>query len=560
MKTTAFLFLLLMTLHGSANGQSTSKRPMSRIINVPMYSHIFPSVSGDGNQLIYLTNYANIDGFEMRYTYKTGSENWEDPKPLSTINKPNLDHTGSFCLSYDGNTIVFASRRSPGIGGYDIWFSEKNGATWSAPQNPGKPLNSTANEGNPSLSADGKSVYFMRCESMDNTRKSNCRIYVSQRQSANRWSEPVAMPEYINAGNTVTPRILVDNRTLFYASSKPGGKGLLDLYSTKLVNGKWSEPRPLDFLNTPQNDEYVSIPARGDQLFYNETYKDQQNIFIAGIPQEFRPDKVLMIEGKVAYDDGKKPSDDVLVQAYTIPKNELYISSRLRPFDNGFTVFLTEGAVYDFSAFPQNGGHTYFSRINDLTSMTIPQREELNIPLTTLKPNTVIPLTTIGFEQNTATLADETVMEMKRIAGFLKKNPGKRIEIAAYMETIIHDSLPSPDLTESYTDSVEMVVERPIDEEIQETDSIDLDDIVVDNDSSAFEFITEEPEVDTIMVAVTTFHNDRTQKMADSVIDALMKAGVPANLIVGKGYGDSWTKSYVQPDRNYWVELRIVNK
>ncbi len=559
MKTTALSFLLLMIILVSANGQGTSKRRMSQLINVPMYSHIFPSVSGDGNQLIYLTNYANIDGFEMRYTYKTGSENWEDPKPLSTMNKPNLDHTGSFYLSYDGNTIVFASRRSPGIGGYDIWFSEKNGATCSAPQNPGKPLNSIGNEGNPSLSADGKSVYFMRCESMDNTRKNNCRIYVSQRQSGNRWSEPVAMPEYINTGNTVTPRILVDNRTLYFASSKPGGKGLLDLYSSTLVNGKWSEPRPLDFLNTPQNDEYVSVTARGDQLYYNETYKDQQNIFIATIPQEFRPAKVLMIEGKVTYDDGKKPSDDVLIQAYTVPKNELNISTRLRAFDNGFTVFLTEGAVYDFSAFPQNGGHTYFSRINDLTSMTMPQREELNIPLTSIKSNTVIPLPTIAFEPNTATLTSETLMEMKRIAGFLKKNPGIRIEIAAYMETIVQDSLPSAELTESYVDSVEMVVEQSMEEELLEPDTTEFDGIIVENDSSDSEFITEELEADAIMVAVTIYHNDRTQKMADSIINALLSAGVPANLITGKGYGDQWTENKATDGRNYWLELRITS-
>jgi Tol biopolymer transport system component len=160
------------------------KKRLPQNINVPTYSHIFPSLSGDGNQIIFLTNYSNSEGFETKYSTKNGAESWEDPEVLSSINRPGQDHIGSFCLSYDGKFVVFASRRTPTIGNFDIFISEKVGNYWTQPKNPGKPLNSPAHEGNPSLSPDGKSIYFTRCESMDNTNKNNCAIFVSHRVSA----------------------------------------------------------------------------------------------------------------------------------------------------------------------------------------------------------------------------------------------------------------------------------------------------------------------------------------------------------------------------------------
>ena len=130
-KSASVLFFFTTLVHAQV-----PKKRLPQNINVPMYSHIFPSLSGDGNQLLYMTNYTNSDGFELKYTYKTGAEIWADPEPIPGINRPALDHVGSFCLSYDGNFVVFSSRRTPSIGNYDIWISEKIGKNWSAPRIP----------------------------------------------------------------------------------------------------------------------------------------------------------------------------------------------------------------------------------------------------------------------------------------------------------------------------------------------------------------------------------------------------------------------------------------
>jgi Tol biopolymer transport system component len=62
----------------------------------------------------------------------------------------------------DGLELVFDSTRPGGLGGPDIWVSSRSSASgaWSAPVNPGAPINSAAGESRPSLSRDGSRLYF----------------------------------------------------------------------------------------------------------------------------------------------------------------------------------------------------------------------------------------------------------------------------------------------------------------------------------------------------------------------------------------------------------------
>ncbi len=619
--------IISFSLVSFATHSQVPKKRLPQNVNVPTYSHVFPSLSGDGNQMIFLTNYTNSEGFETKYTYKTGLETWADPEPLTAINKPGLDHIGSFNLSYDGNFVVFSSRRSPSIGNYDIFISEKIGNYWSIPKNPGKPLNSPANEGNPCLSPDGKSMFFMRCETMDANKKENCAIYVSHRISETRWSEPEALPDYINTGHETTPRILADNKTLVFASKRSGGKGKLDLYSATLHSGKWSKPVPWSFINTPENDEYISIPARGDFIYFTAPYKDQLNLCKAILPESYRPEKVLMLTGNVTYTDGQKPSDDVMVQAFDASTGKVFTTTKLREKDNTFTIFLPEGTLYDVSAFPQKGGHVYYSEIIDLSTMLFSKKEEMTINLSNISPGRSIPISTIRYEDYTATLTNTSETEIKRIVGFLKKNPGIRIEIGAFIDQVYMDSIPSNDLTEVIADTVFYEIEKEdsltvgeltktdsntnllasselfegsstvhladakeqnlhdsIAEDVEEfsemqdssgtTEELNIrsdttgfteifsDTVLSEKDSAlllGYQLYVETDETEVFYKVNYTYHNDRTQQQAEALMYKLIQAGVPPRLLEAKGYGDVWLVDRAAEERNYWIELKILN-
>ena len=133
-------------------------------------------------------------------------------------------------------------------------------------------LNTAENEGTQSLTADGQMMYFTGCGRPDS--RGSCDIYVAYRLSDSLWSEPVNLGEPVNTDAwEAQPAISPDGRHLFFASTRPGGRGGSDIwYSTLLGRSsdgrqQWSEPRLLYF-NTPGQEMAPFLYYDGKTLFF----------------------------------------------------------------------------------------------------------------------------------------------------------------------------------------------------------------------------------------------------------------------------------------------------
>lgn len=81
---------------------------------------------------------------------------WENAKPFE---HNGLSYsTGYPAFSSDGQYLYFISDRPDGLGGFDIFVSQKSGKSWGTPQNLGFPVNSPGNEISPEV--DGNDLYF----------------------------------------------------------------------------------------------------------------------------------------------------------------------------------------------------------------------------------------------------------------------------------------------------------------------------------------------------------------------------------------------------------------
>ena len=144
--------------NGSAWGEA---RPIEGDINTGANETI-ASVAEDGT-MIFVSNRPEMDGFGYglgeAHQDETGA--WKITKFLTDLNDIRTDDHA--VIMPDGNRIFFYSHRTPKVGGADIWTSTRQAdGTWSAPVNPGPPLNSEANEFGAGLSGDARTLFFAR--------------------------------------------------------------------------------------------------------------------------------------------------------------------------------------------------------------------------------------------------------------------------------------------------------------------------------------------------------------------------------------------------------------
>ena len=135
-------------------------------LNIGTADSAFPAISFDGLQLYFsehsLPRPGGFGGADLWMSARSAvSDAWDPPLNLGpTVNSSSHDRFPS--ISTDGLSLFFNSNRPGGHGGHDIWFAMRvtEDADWNAPVNLGPMVNTSSHESGPSISADGRTIYF----------------------------------------------------------------------------------------------------------------------------------------------------------------------------------------------------------------------------------------------------------------------------------------------------------------------------------------------------------------------------------------------------------------
>ena len=174
-------------------------------------------------------------------------------------------HDAAIALSPDGSTLFTFSSTNTDNG--DIYTSKLKGEDWSAPERLNSNINTTAWEGSCSITSDGRYLYFA---SERPGGLGGRDLYVSEKVNGD-WGPAVNLGPQINTSyNEDAPFIHPDGITLFFSSEGHKSIGGYDImYSIKQENS-WIEPLSMGIpLNTTEDDRYYVINAQGDRGYFS---------------------------------------------------------------------------------------------------------------------------------------------------------------------------------------------------------------------------------------------------------------------------------------------------
>jgi len=174
--------------------------------------------------------------------------------------------------SLDGKHLIFTRLMKDGSRPQeDFFIVELDSFNWERAA-PLSDVNTSDNEGAQTLSADSKILFFTACNREDGL--GSCDIYFS-RFIDGKWTQPQ------NAGKSINtalwegqPSFSSDNKYLYFSSSRPGGKGKKDIWRIEFSgfaeNGKpqWKKAQNLNDLNTTGNEISPFIHADNESFYF----------------------------------------------------------------------------------------------------------------------------------------------------------------------------------------------------------------------------------------------------------------------------------------------------
>ena len=239
------------------------------------------------------------------FTKKEGDE-WSASKEFPAINT--RYNEGSACLSADGKQMFFSRCEAPGsFGNCDLYTAVLVNGVWQDVKNLGPNINSAGWESQPSLNHPGDTLFF--ASNRPGTFGMSD-IYFSAKDKEGKWMPAQNAGPVINTfGNELSPFYHHQSNVLYFSSNgQPVTFGGFDIYKVNLSRGFTEEPKNIGPLVNGTGDEvYFTMDGKSNTLYYARSEaEDRKNLdlFSFPTPMEAQPVASTVLHGVVKDDEG----------------------------------------------------------------------------------------------------------------------------------------------------------------------------------------------------------------------------------------------------------------
>ena len=366
---------------------------------------------------------------------------------------------------------------------FDIWVTKKDeNGVWQKPASAGEALNTKNDEGAPSFSPDGNTMFYSVAGGSEDM-PSQPQIYFSKRSEA-AWGkgEKVVISKdsiYSYAHPAVSP----DGNWLYFVSDLPGGYGGLDIWRATLngtkvgayenlgseVNSKGDEMFPtfspkgilyyssdgkkegfggLDIYSAREDEwgiwhvEHLSTPINSNaddfgMTFMRSTKEDQEGWFSSNrnhgkgydnIYSFVLPSIKVRIKGTV-FDNDDEPLGGAIVRV--VGRNGMNFKSVSKP-DGTYEVSIDRSTEYVL----MSGKQGYLNRKAQLLSSSEEKNGDYIVDFQLPCISKPIVVENVFYDYNQATIKEESYPSLDELVTLLQDNPYTQIELSAHTDRV----------------------------------------------------------------------------------------------------------------------------
>lgn len=409
---------------------------------------VTPVLSADGQFLLFLRSKADTSkSNQLRPVYNREDfyySNLQEGKWLKAKNLGppiNTDlNEGTPSLSQDGRTIYFtACNREGSLGGCDLYISNWSGNAWSEPVNLGEGINSDAWESHPCLSHDGQRLYF--ASNRPGGRGGRDIWYATLQNGV--WSNARNLGEVINTpGNDDLPFIHADGRSLYFASDFHPGFGKRDIFvSHKDIQNRWSTPQNLGYpINGPGDDGYIFIDTKGSRAYINSEKKDGyggNDIYTFELPPAVRPQVATYVRG-ICRDSLSGAPVQARLRVLDIETGDTLRTLFSGKTDGRFLMSLPLERAY--AVHVEAPRYLFVSKSFFLKNLPDSVYFDLIINLLPMRSGAEVRLDNVFFDFGKYDLKPESEPELRFLLNYLQQNPRLQVEIQGHTDDVGRDA------------------------------------------------------------------------------------------------------------------------
>ncbi|MCB2207568.1 MAG: OmpA family protein [Bacteroidetes bacterium] len=399
------------------------------------------------SEFLYLTRkeenpayHLDANPYRENFYYASFKNNQWDSLKLFPLPISKSLNTGAMNFSIDRRQLFITGCSWPNsFGSCDLFQLQKQGSKWTNVINLGGIVNSKYWDSQAILSSDGKTLYFA-------SRRSGgiggSDIWKSEKQNDGLWGAPINLGESINtAGNEMAPYIHADTKTFYFSSDTRPGLGGYDLFMSEMRDdGTWNKS---ENLGTPVNSEnneiniFISIDATHAWISSDrEGGYGGFDIYEFETDTSIKPELVVYVKGIVVDVSNQKPIS-AAVELTNLERNTSVIQLQSDPENGSFFIPVYPGTDYAFNI--SKTGYLFYSENFNFRDSLLCNSIEKTFELIPIQQGTSMVLKNVFFEFDSDSLQPSSFPELDLLIEFLHENPELKISINGHTDNIGSD-------------------------------------------------------------------------------------------------------------------------